>query len=332
MPFLLPPIESWADWSASFNDALLWKPVIDAICDSEGVAYGVVEIPKSNTNAVFILDRRFVVKIYSPFWSEFDIEPPLLQALRRGGDVPVPDVVAAGRFQDRAAWDYLVIEYCEGQTLDAIRTDISREDVLSIAAQLGRIVSSLHETDLSLVGDIGAGESWEDLVERRRRDALAELVARGMIAPGVADSLAPILDAGVSGAKRMPRVAVHGDLESDHVLINNIGGEWKITRIIDFGDAKIGVGDYEWMPLWLGMFDRDIEAMRAFLGSYEPSLLTDEEWPGRVMAWTLLHDFGTDGVSEALGRSGARTPIETLDELESVVWPCLRNGMRWLRR
>ena len=328
MSFLLPPIESWAEWSASFNDAPLWKPVIDAICRFEGIAYERVEIPRSNTNAVFILDKRFVVKIYSQFWSEFDIEPKLLRALRSGGDVPVPEIVAAGRFQDRVTWDYLIIEYCAGLTLDAIRPDISREDMLSIAAQAGRIVRSLHKTDLSLVGDIEAGESWKDLVARRRRDALTELVEGGVMTSAVADSLAPILD----GAKRAPRVAVHGDLESDHVLINKIGGEWKISYIIDFGDAKIGVSDYEWMPLWLSLFNRDIEAMRAFLDSYDRSLLSDEEWPQRVMAWTLLHDFGTDAVSELVDRSGARTPIETLDELESVVWPRLREIKDWLRR
>ena len=332
MSYLLPPIESWVDWSASFNDAPLWKPVIDAICHSEGIAYKRAEIPSSNTNAVFILDKRFVVKIYSHFWSEFDIEPQLLRALRSVGDVPVPDIVAAGRFQDRVTWNYLIIEYCAGLTLGAIRSDISREDTLSIAAQAGRIVRSLHKTDLSLVGDIEAGESWEDLAERRRRDALTELVERETITPAVADALAPVLDAAADSAKRMPRVAVHGDLESDHVLIKKIGGKWKISRIIDFGDAKIGVNDYEWMPLWLGLFDRDIDAMRAFLDSYDRSLLADEEWPLRVMAWTLLHDFGTDAVSETLDRSGAETPINTLDELESVVWPRLREGRNWLRR
>ena len=74
MTYHLPPIESWSDWTAAYNDVSLWRPIVDAICNSEGIRYQSIEAPRSNTNAVFILDRRLVVKIYSPFWSEFDIE------------------------------------------------------------------------------------------------------------------------------------------------------------------------------------------------------------------------------------------------------------------
>ena len=88
--FLLPPIETWADWTSVFSDVSVWTPMIDLICAREGIEYRSIEIPRSNTNAVFILDRRAVVKIYSPFWREFDFERRLIEVLENGGDVPVP--------------------------------------------------------------------------------------------------------------------------------------------------------------------------------------------------------------------------------------------------
>ena len=104
---------------------------------SEGIRYRSIEAPRSNTNAVVILDRRLVVKIYSPFWSEFDIEPKLIEVLSAEGSVPVPEVVASGQYQDKVTWTYLVMEHCPGLTLEALRPEISREEVMSIAAQVG---------------------------------------------------------------------------------------------------------------------------------------------------------------------------------------------------
>lgn len=325
MPYILPTIESWSDWSATFNDVDLWRPVIDAICDSERIHYRSIQIPRSNTNAVFILDSQLVVKIYSPFWSEFDMEATLIKVLGANGTVPVPEIVAAGRFQDRILWNYLIMERRDGLTLDAVRPDITRGDLLCIAAQVGRMTWNLHDTSPALLEGVDTGESWDDMVDRRRREALPELAASGTIASKVSDALDVLLEEVAINSRRIPRVVVHGDLESDHILLGRREGEWGINSVIDFGDAKIGVRDYEWMPLWLGLFDRDIEAMRVFLDAYDRSLLTDEEFPRRVMAWTLLHDFGGDAVSELIEKTDTPTPVATLGELRQILWPSLED-------
>ena len=269
LSYFLPAVESWSDWSDIFNDVDLWRPVIDAICDSEGIHYQSIQTPRSNTNAVFILDGQLVVKIYSPFWSEFDMEATLIEVLGDNGTVPIPEIVAAGRYQDRVSWNYLIMERCAGLTLDAIRPDIARGDLLSIAAQVGWMTRNLHETPITPLEGVNTGESWDDLVYRRRREVLPELIMRGIIASEVADALDVLLEEVVADSRRVPHVVVHGDLESDHILLGGKDGEMKIESFIDFGDAKIGVRDYEWMPLWLGLFDRDIEVMRAFLEAYD---------------------------------------------------------------
>ena len=319
----LPPIESWSTWSSLFDNERLWRPVIDAICDSHGIHYRTIDTPRSNTNAVFLLDRRLIVKIYSPFWSEFEIEPRLLEVLKANDAVPVPTIVAEGKYRDRVTWKYLVLEYSSGHTLPAIRAEITRDDILAISRQVGLVVRALHDTDVGPLDGLDAGESWDALVDRRRRDALVELTQMQMIGPAVVEELAHTLDHVLSDLGSSPRTLVHGDLESDHILLNKLNGEWSVTCLIDFGDARIGVRDYEWMPLWLGLFDRDIEAMRAFLEAYDRRLLTDDEFPRRLMAWTLLHDFGTDAVVRLLGKSGVPTPVETLAQLRKVCWPVL---------
>ena len=90
MSFLLPPIATWEQWAASFDDVGVWRPVVDAICEREGIVYHRIEAPESNTNAVFILDRRVVIKIYSPFWEECAFERRLMELLQHDAAVPVP--------------------------------------------------------------------------------------------------------------------------------------------------------------------------------------------------------------------------------------------------
>ena len=323
MPYVIPPIESWSDWTAVFDDLRVWRPVVDSICERAGVSYRGIETPRSNTNAVFILDSRLVVKIYSPFWPEFDIEGKLLEVLGRSSAVPVPTVVASGVYEDRVPWSYLVMEHRQGATLESIRPKTSRDDLLGIAFRIGLVIRELHQTDVAPFDDVGGGESWDDLVDRRRREVVPELVDGGFVSPGVAMHLAGILDDAIACSEGAPRVVVHGDLESDHILLERADGKWEVSALIDFGDAEVAVRDYEWMPLWLGLFDRDVEAMRAFLAAYDPSLLADDSLPRRIMAWTLLHDFGTDAVAHLFEAVGQKGPVDSLDALRGLLWPGL---------
>ena len=194
---------------------------------------------------------------------------------------------------------------------------------MSIAAQMGAVTRSLHQTGVDKLEGADAGESWDDLVARRRREVLPELTGRGLVTSEVAEGLACILDYVIDDSIPKPRVVVHGDLESDHILLTRTNGEWRVSSIIDFGDARVGVRDYEWMPLWLGLFDRDVDEMRAFVESYDQTLLADEALPRRLVGWTLLHDFGTDAIAELLDRTNTPTPIETFDGLCNIVWPGL---------
>ena len=173
-------MESRSDWSSIFKDVGMWGPAIDAICEQEGLGYRRIETPHgSHTNAVFILDRSLVLKIYNPVWPEFDMERRLIEVLGRNGAVPTPSIVASGQLLDRLSWSYLIQEYCPGLTLEAIRPEITRDDLLGIASGVGAAVRALHRTDIRLFDGIDAGEPWETFVARRRREVLPELVDRG---------------------------------------------------------------------------------------------------------------------------------------------------------
>ena len=197
------------------------------------------------------------------------------------------------------------MQFCSGRPLDELQPELTRQALLEVAAQTGRMVRNLHAIDPESLAAIDKGESWDALVSRRRREVLPELVDRGLIVPAVVPELEKLLDEALAASRTAPAVVVHGDLNAEHLLLDERGGKRTISGLIDFGDARIGVPDYEWMPLWLGLCKRDAGMMRAILQVYDPALLKDGRVGRRIAAWTLLHDFGTDAIAELFDNTGA---------------------------
>ena len=316
-------IESWDHWTRIYNDASVWRGLIDAICIREGIGYRQLHPASANTNAVFLLDRAFALKIYSPFWDEFDFERTLLDALQSQPEIPTPEIVGHGHIADAGGvnWPYLITRYCAARPYSEIRHELANEDARSLAIQLGRIVRALHTLDASQYANAATERAWTDVVAERRRAAIAELVQAGVLATTIVSDLESLLDQAIEADRREPRVVVHGDLGPDHVLCTPAGDSWEIEALIDFGDAKIGQREYEWMPLWLGFCKRDASLARAFLNVYDPDLIEDPDFPMRTIAWTVLHDFGVDALTQLWHERGQPAAIESIEELQELLCP-----------
>lgn len=316
-------IDSWDDWTRVYNDVSVWHGLIDAICVQEGIGYRAIEAASANTNAVFLLDQAWALKIYSPFWDEFDFERSLLEGLGSQNEIPVPEVTGCGQIADGDGvdWSYLITRYCGGRPYSELRSELSDGEARLIATQLGGMARSLHELDVSRFADAASEGAWSEVVSQRRRAAAGELVDAGMLEPRVASSLEALLDEAMAADVVESRVVVHGDLGADHVLCALSEEGWRIETLIDFGDAKIGVREYEWMPVWTGFCGRDPVLARAFLDAYDPALAHDSQFAQRAVAWSLLHDFGGDDLISYGRERGRPRPFETMDELAALLCP-----------
>ena len=128
-------IDSWEDWTRVYQDVSVWRDLIDAICVREGIGYRRLQSASANTNAVFLLDRAFALKIYSPFWDEYDLERALLEALGPAPGIPAPELVGHGRIADGdgVVWPYLLTRFCAARPFSEIRRELSERDAASLA-------------------------------------------------------------------------------------------------------------------------------------------------------------------------------------------------------
>jgi hygromycin-B 7''-O-kinase len=84
-------------------------------------------------------------------------------------------------------------------------------------------------------------------------------------------------------------VTLNADLTSDHVLLEKRDGQWRISGIIDFGDAMAGHPLYEFAAPVLCFASGDPALARALVESYGESLTAD--LAHQILAWCLLHKY-----------------------------------------
>ena len=320
--YLLPTVETKRDWSPIFTDVGVWEPVIREICSQEGLSFSQMQAGYPGTHAVFILDRKYVIKVYAPFWRDFHIEPQVHSLLSENSNLPLPGIVTTGVFMDRIEWPYLITEFVQGTAIWEARHRIDIPNLLEVAAELGQMIRTLHQTDVTAIQS-GAQwrENWLELLQRRGAECITEVRQKAILSQSALEQLQAFLQRLTAALEDSSLTLVHGDLTEDNLLLKEGRGKWRIAGLIDFGDAKIGVREYKWPPLWFDLLHQDVEAMRIFLNAYDPSMAINQEFLQQCLAWTLLHDFGSDIIDAALNKADSPPTFSSLNKFREFLWP-----------
>ena len=185
------------------------------------------------------------------------------------------------------------------------------------------LVRALHALDTSRLADAATERAWIDVVTERRRAAINELTTGG--SAGNRDRRLRSNPCSTRQSRQTgPSLGwvVHGRSRSLTMCsVRQPATVCEIEALIDFGDARIGAREYEWMPLWLGFVARDAVLARAFLNAYDTGLIDDPDFPMRAIAWTVLHDFGVDALTQLWRERGQPAPIESIGALQELLCP-----------
>jgi len=344
-----PELECIEDYRRRFVDAEYWQPYVAEVCSRHGLAMSsptpfglrrktLPEVGIPGTYPVFIVDRRWIIKFFGRlfnggdvFLAELDAHTIALEA----GDIPVPALIAHGMLFDGNAewsWPYMVFEFLPGESLSKVRDRISFTNMVAIARSLGQIVSRLHA---SLPNGKFLKPNWDgysSLLDRTRADCAQRHRQWGDL-PGLMvsqiDDFIPPIEKLVPKSDT-PRF-LHGDLTADHVLVENVGSDWRIRALIDFGDAIVGDPLFELIALRLdpsvpsqaqdsraGLFQNDKELLKVFVQTYQPPIHLDEARAQKLMCLCLLHPFNVFSGFFAKHPEAAR--LTSLADLATWLW------------
>ena len=326
---LLPAIHDWADWSAVFTDAELWRPAIERLWAAEpslAAGSGVARIETviagfPGTCAVFILNATAVIKLFPPMVAGDFVRERAVYRLLDDRLPEMPRLLADGVLHDRIDWPYLVTSFLPGAAWREVQAAMPQAQQLAVARALGERIGRVHATPIT-PDPLASGhgwpppDAWPRFVAARLVEAPAALRA---VLPEPVAAEAELLLQGTEWLDRPPRL-LHGDLTQDHVLVTVQDGVWTLSGLIDWADAEVGDPAYEWVALYFGFCDGEAALLRAFLAGYDPDgggQLPDRR---RLLAYTLLHRFGAHIFAGALPDE-TRRDLAGLDELAGRLFP-----------
>ncbi|TFG71236.1 MAG: aminoglycoside phosphotransferase family protein [Anaerolineales bacterium] len=321
---LLPVIETWEAWGQVFTKVALWKPAVQEICRRASIPLESIETGYPGTNAVFVVNQRYVVKIYAPFChDDYHLERELLTKLGEKTLIPAPAILARGILEDSISWPYIIMEYLSGQPIREVREKIDHANLLEITAHMGTIVRVLHKIPIASLNNLDRSQSgWQRYCQHQLKTLMKKLQRNYILPDPVIEAIpAFVADEIFKGraSKNTPLALVHGDLTEDHWLLDDTHGHWSLSGLFDFADAKISPATYEWVALWFGALDRNHENLASFMHSYDPTIMLDDDFYRRAMAYTFLHEFGAEIIDNVLPEH-IRNDIPSIEHLVQVLW------------
>jgi hypothetical protein len=305
-----PGFASIQDYVSRLGDVDFWWPHIAEILERHGLADAGRE-PVAGFNPTYptFLIGDVVVKLfgYSRAWRESHAAEGAAHALvATDPEIAAPSLRAEGRLYDDidAPWPYLVTTRMTG--VPWREADLSAEQRLAVAADLGRQIRRVHALRPS---HAVPHESWRGL---------------NVAAAAEHSSLPPHLIAQIDDYLRrlgpFDRVFVHGDLCATHAFVE----KGRLVGIIDWGDAMVTDRHYELIQLHRDLFGCDKALLRVFLDACDWPV--GEDLPRQALGLALyrqavgLAQHHTMDVFEPIAALFPLDEIGTLDELANELF------------
>jgi hygromycin-B 7''-O-kinase len=285
-----PRLASIQQHVARLDDVGFWRPYVAEIVKRHGLADAGRE-PVAGCKATYptFLYGDVVVKLfgYSQSWREcYAAERAALALVAGDPEIAAPRLFGDGRLYDNvdAPWQYLITTRLSG--VPWWHAELSAEQQLSVAAELGRQVRRVH---VLRAPGVPTDADWPAL-------NVAAAAKQSSLPP----HLIAQIDGYLAGLGPFDRVFVHGDLVANHVYVE----DGHLIGIIDWGDATVTDRHYEIGQLHRDTFRCDKALLRAFLAACD---------------WPVGKDFARQALGLALYRQArGLAQHHTMDLFEPV--------------
>ncbi|MBA2732371.1 MAG: aminoglycoside phosphotransferase family protein [Acidobacteria bacterium] len=310
----LPVVSDIAAYHHYFNDEV-WETAAATICARHKISYMCLRRSPQGENIIFFIDDALVIKIFAPFRENFLRETAALEFTHGTLGIETPELLFVG---DVEGWQYLIMTKLRGHASREVWESIQLPDRLEIMTRLGVAMNELHKAKAPLEQD-ALNPDWRGFIKRQ---ALASVERQRVC--GANHQWLESLPALISARLKMlpenyEQVFLHGDIHAGNVLLDEEGGHWRVTGLIDFGDSLCGFHEYEFVAPGVLMVQGSRELQRAMLLAYgytEAQL--DLNLRARLMLLTVLYEC-SDLRKYAL-RLAPEAVHLTLDELEAAIW------------
>jgi len=311
----LPAITDIIAYHRHFNDEV-WRVVAGVICARHKIPYTTLRRSPHGENIIFFIDEAFVIKIFAPFRENYARERAALEFTHGKISIPTPELVQTGEIE---GWSYLVMTRLAGHASREVwEGSVPMRDRLEILAGLGGAMRELHAHAAPMQRP-ALNRDWPGFLERQAQAAVERQRACNAN-PEWLESLPAYISARL---KLLPapstQVFLHGDIHAGNLLLDERGGRWQISGLIDFGDSLCGFHEYEFVAPGVLMAQGNSEEQRAMLLAYGYGQAElDSTLRARLMLLTALYECSD--LRKYAQRLAPEAVNFTLDELERAIW------------
>ena len=166
---MLPRPTTLAEWGRVFTNVDIWHQAVANILAHENLKFTAVTAGFPGSNAVFLADQTYVVKIFAPmFEADYAKELAVYQLLSNHSTIAAPTLLAHGHYNDGNSWPYLVTTFCPGVAIREARPEMTPQQIQMAAEQLGRMIHTLHLIPINT--NLPAPLTWDNYFKGRVPD------------------------------------------------------------------------------------------------------------------------------------------------------------------
>ena len=229
---MLPPVEQF---TALQREDAPWRAAVMAIAAQHGLRETWTRAIAGS--AVVYLGARHVLKLLPPTWvREAEVERAALQACTGTLPVAIPRLVASGELE---GWPYLVLTRLPGNELRPIWAGLSDVHRLELVREAAALLAALHQVPVPDTHPFP--DAWSFL-ERPPAEVVAKHERDGTDRAWTLAIGAAIRDAEPPHRETESTVLVHGDVQPDHLLVDDDG---HLCGLFDYGDVMTGPRSYD---------------------------------------------------------------------------------------
>lgn len=312
---ILFSIHSFEEYEQLKRQVDILKNIVKEIVDRYHMPTATLTLFSEGTNIVFLYNNSTVIKIFPPFHQDqFDSEQLVLKHLEAKLSVNTPMIQHIG---DIAGWPYIVMTKLDGTLLETLWETLEYSNKKIILQELGSLIKEVHAIPTQGLEPIDC--HWEKFINRQilncvnqhRKNKLAESLIHEI--PAYLESIKPSL------CSIKKPVILTGEYTPMNVMVKKTAGVWHIDGLFDFGDAMLGLPEYDLLGPGVFLIQGDQSLLRDFLGAYGYSTdQMDKSLSHQLTALMLLHKYSHLKVQIRINQW--ETQVKNIQDLERLVW------------
>ena len=311
---ILPPIQTFEEYEV-FK---LKMDVLQNAAKSIMRRHQLPELPltlfSEGTNIVFEYGDTQVIKIFPPFHhGQYQGEWLVMKQLQGRLSVNTPTLQYHGEF---SGWPYIIMTKLEGTLLETLWGEMDVDNKLIIIRELGALIKEVHSQPTDGLEAIDC--HWVQFIQKQMANCLQQHQSTQL--PKILLQQLPAYLELIQ--TKLPKinlpVILTGEYTPMNFLVKQTEGVWHIDGLIDFGDAMLGLPEYDLLGPGAFLIQGDKQLLREFLFSYGYSSdeLT-ESLSQQLTGLMLLHQYSNLNIQV---RIEGWQSIKNMRDLEQLVW------------